>query len=443
MHADCYPRTAIVAANPLTPVVSNGLLMRSLFAGWPRQRLAQVCFPISSTIIPPSDVCEDCRVIALLGRVRKLGQRHPSGDGANEAPTAATHFSPRLTLLGMLKQKPRLLPWLRLAQEAWYGNSWIRRTLERQLLEISPEVVYALLGNYCLTKITYQVCAKLGLPLYIHVTDDFVRSLYRPLPLGNVVADASEKWFRRIVNYSRGRAGISADMAEEFQERYGGHWDWFTTGVYPRAYDPSDREDDGVVRFVYAGNLGLGRWRQLRALALALDRLARGGRARPCLEIYAAADQLHAHRAALTVPSVVRLMGWAPHDSLPGIFHNSDVLVHAESFDLEVAALTRLSLSTKLTQYFMAGRCVLGFGPSELSSMRLIRNAGAGLTICSDEETIVTEQVSSLCVDRKARQHYGQRGRQWAERWGDRDKQHERFQASLAQCARGVAQNAA
>jgi hypothetical protein len=164
---------------------------------------------------------------------------------------------------------------------------------------------------------------------------------------------------------------------------------------------------------------------------------------RPCLEIYAAADQLHAHRAALTIPSVVRVMGWAPHDSLPGIFHNADVLVHVESFDLEVAALTRLSLSTKLTQYFMAGRCVLGFGPSELSSMRLIRNGGAGLTICSNDEAIVTGQVRRLCVEGKARQLYGQQARQWAERWGDRDKQHVRFQASLAQCARGVAQNAA
>jgi hypothetical protein len=443
MHTDRYPRAAIVAANPLTPVVSNGLLMRSLFAGWPRQRLAQVCFPISLTITPPSDVCEDCRVIAPLGRVRKLGRRRPPVDGANEAPTAVGSSSPRLTLLGKLKQKPRLLPWLRLAQETWYGNSWIGRTLERQFREINPDIVYALLGNYCLTKITYQVCAKLGLPLYIHVTDDFVRSLYGPLPFGKVIADASEKWFRRIVNYSQGRAGISEDMAEEFQKRYGGHWDWFTTGVDPRAYDPSHREDDGVIRFVYAGNLGLGRWRQLRALALALDRLAQGGGMRPCLEIYAAADQLHAHRAALTIPSVVRVMGWAPHDSLPGIFHNADVLVHVESFDLEVAALTRLSLSTKLTQYFMAGRCVLGFGPSELSSMRLIRNGGAGLTICSNDEAIVTGQVRRLCVEGKARQLYGQQARQWAERWGDRDKQHVRFQASLAQCARGVAQNAA
>ena len=40
-----YPRVAVVSCNPIRGDQCNGIMMKSLFAGWPRQRLSQVYFP--------------------------------------------------------------------------------------------------------------------------------------------------------------------------------------------------------------------------------------------------------------------------------------------------------------------------------------------------------------------------------------------------------------
>lgn len=44
-----YPRVLIIAANPISNVQAVGLMMGSLFRGWPRERLAQIYFPRFAT----------------------------------------------------------------------------------------------------------------------------------------------------------------------------------------------------------------------------------------------------------------------------------------------------------------------------------------------------------------------------------------------------------
>ncbi len=429
MDDAAYPRVAIVSANPLTPAVSNGLLMRSLFAGWPEGRLAQVCFPIASTATPPLDVCQDYRMIRPTGLVRRL----TSGGAASGRAPAPTNdpAQPSVTLLGGLKRRKGLLPWLKLAQEAWYGNSWLGRVLERQLKALHPEIVYALVGNYSLSKITHLACARLGLPVYVHVTDDYVRGLYRRAPLEAQLAHASEKWFRRIAN--------SAVGPRRHQPGHGGRVRsslWGPLGlVYHRRRREQLRSDAARGRrrrpVRVRGQSRLGRSQQLRALALALHARCVEGRGCALLEIYSSDEQIRMHRQALNIPPVVRLRGWAPAEELPAIFHGADVLVHVESFDPDLASLTRMSLSTKLNQYLMAGRCVLGLGPGDLASMRLIRDAGAGVSIGEVDAAALGRQIDKLCGDQVLRHACGRRGRQWAEPWGNRAHEHQRFRKSL------------
>ncbi|MBV9122200.1 MAG: hypothetical protein JO112_02420 [Planctomycetes bacterium] len=424
----------IVSANPIRDDMANGVFLRSLFAGWPRDRLSQIYFPVATGWLPNLPCCHDYRMIRISGRVQRV-QENQSGQISFPAANRTASSSPRLvSLLGRASlRRPRVFRWFKLIQEAWYAYSWIGKVLERELQALRPEIVYALLGNYCLTRITCLACERLGFPLYLHITDDFIHSLYADIPFRSFFQAASNRWARRTMNYASGRAGISPVMAEEYATRYGADWSWFATLVDSGAYDPTPRANPGPVKLVFAGNLGLQRWSTLRQLALALQELRQKQAIDSRLLIYTSPDQARAYHETLNVSPITELRGWIPPTQLPGIFHDADILVHVESFDSTTAAYTQLSLSTKISQYMMAARCILGVGPEQVASIQVINRAQAGQTLCEKELPMLAQALVPILKDEAFRQRCGENGRRWALRWLETDSGRERFRLSLLQ----------
>lgn len=309
----------------------------------------------------------------------------------------------------------------------------MRRALERQLEELRPDVVYALLGTYSLTKITTAACERLGIPLFMHVVDDFVTSLYEGRPFSARLQAASREWFQRAVRQADGLAAISPIMAAAMGLRYGGSWSWFTTLIDRQDYDPSPRPPDGTVRLVYAGNMALGRWESLRAVAVALKRLRDERGLDSSLVICSSTEELKEHGEALNVPPITELRGWVPPHRLPGLFHDADGLVHVESFRPSFVSYTKLSFSTKLSHYMMAGRCILAFGPSELGSVQLVQDAGAAVAVTRNSSAALHAGLSRLLTDAASRNLMARRGREWAIRNVDRRLGAERFRREIVE----------
>ena len=434
-----FPRVAIVSVNPISSEQCNGILMRSLFQGWPRERLAQLYFPTLDIWKPDTAVCAEYRSIRAWGRVHrhsevslKQAQGSPS---VSPFQILGSNAVVRRALTSITRSR-RLMSWLRPCAELWSANFPLCRILERQLSELRPDCVYALLGNYHLTKSTYLACSRLNLPLFSHVTDDFVTAQYRDIHFSSTLQSLSDRWFRRAVGYSRGLAAISPIMADEFQKRYEKPWSWFTTGVDPQGYNPTPRQPDGTLRLVYSGNLGLERWKALRVLALALHSLAQGDIPPVRLAIYAPEDQLRLHQAALMVLPIVELCGWKRPQELPQLFHDADMLVHVESNDPTIAAYTRFSFSTKLSQYMMAGRCILGVGPAEAGSLKMISQTGAGIVTGEMEPTALARVIAPVLSDHAQQKALGEQGRQWALQWCDRAEAQERLRRELVAIVR-------
>jgi hypothetical protein len=426
-----FPLTTIVAANPLRDDLTNGIIMRSLFADWPKDRFSHIYFPVAAHYPPDLEFCEESRMIRPSGLVRRFSARrnvtHRMQKRFAVGRTASTANSSWHAFL----RRPEVYRWAKFAQEAWYSGAWIRRALEQELRQLRPEIVFSLSGNYCLTKITCQACERLGIPLFLMITDDFVESLYRDLPLKSHLQKVSRSWIHRAIRYASGRAASSPVMAEEYERRYGNRWSSLMTLVDKNAYDPRPRAPGGPLTLVFAGNLGLGRWSILRDLGRLLQSIrdSRGLDVR--LRVYAPAQQLTERRKSLDLPPTMELCGWAQPAHLPHIFHNADILVHVESFDSNMAAYTKLSFSAKLCQYMMAGRCILAVGPEDLGSIQMIRRTGAGLTLALDGLQSPPPKLFPILCDAQVRADHGDHGRHWAVECAESKVGCERFRREM------------
>jgi len=412
-----YPKVTVLSPTPMVEQNATGIMLRSLFRDWPKDYLSQIYLPAVARFEPDLEFCRTTRMIDLWGRTHRFADALDLSSNVDDVSIIDRSKNPAPQrghrLAHSLKRFRTIHNALRTSQEVWCANSWIGSTLRRQLKELQPDIVYVVVGNYCLTKITYLACSQLNVPVFFHVVDDYATSPYDNMISRYFLQATSERWFRRMVKYASGVAAICSGMADEFGIRYGKDWTWYTTLIDANAYDQSQRESDGVVRIVYAGNLRLGRWKALKQLTTSLESLEKQG-IKTQFSIYAPSEELESYRAALETGSITALYKWVPLKELPRIFHGADILVHAESFDPAMKAITKYSLSTKISQYLMAGRCVLAFGPEELASIRLISTTGAGVTIHETNQERLTATLATFLTDDPKWRVCGQNGHRWA-----------------------------
>lgn len=423
-------RIVVVACTAIQSGTAGGGAMRSLFSGWPKDKLAQIVTPFLESGTPDFGVCNDYRLIPPVGRVQKL-------DSSDSLLREGSYG--RLPAWGK-----RVKPWFRYGKalvtpvREWLcSRSGYIRKLENSLRALRPEIVYALVGNYFLARAVTLVCKQVRVPLYLHIVDDYVTSLYDRVLFQSRLEALSTRWVKEAIEYATGHAAIGPHMAQEYQRRYGHIWTWFTTLCQASDYDPLpySRHQEEPVRFVFAGNIGIGRWRLLQKLGNALGELAEEGISAR-LTIYTAPSVIEVHGKELTQSQVVDLKPWVPVSELPGIFHEADLLVHVESFDANYVKYTKWSLSSKISQYMMAGRPILAFGEPSLASIRLVAEQEAGFVLGSLTPDLIKSVLRSVIMNHEKRVELGRNGRQFAMKVFDGESRREHFQLELIKAYR-------
>ncbi|MGW1060274.1 glycosyltransferase family protein [Micromonospora rubida] len=441
--AEEHPRVLVVGAAVFGRASGTGITLSNLFAGWPRQRLAQL---YAEDQEPDTDVCQQflrldprsapveyhlfrwrarttrgtwsgARTGSAAGGLRAGG---PSGAGVELGPLRARM---RAELRAFVDLSP-----LRVPADA---RRWLR--------EQRPQVVYATLGSIRQMRLAVLAARECGVPLVPHFMDDWPTTLYTDRQTFGVARRALLAGVREVVRHSSYGLGISEPMAREYQRRYG-----LSFAAFGNCVDPADFADrpgpvrpaaDGaVLDLVYVGGLHLDRWRSLRRVGEAVGRLAAEGlRAR--LTVHAPPQDLARYGERLGLPGV-RLGRSLASDEVAVVLRRADVLVHVESFAEEHRHYTRYSLSTKIPQYLAAGRPVLGFGPAELASMAHLDAAGAGAVVGVDDPARLAREVARLCGDPALRERLGRQGLDFAVRHHRADQVAARFAETLARAAR-------
>ena len=74
-----------------------------------------------------------------------------------------------------------------------------------------------------------------------------------------------------------------------------------------------------------------------------------------------------------------------------------------------------MSVSTKLPEYLITGRCVIAYGPHEVASIRLIQENALGVAITDlDSEDERKRKLLKVFTDIKLRNGIGMEGRKYA-----------------------------
>ena len=276
----------------------------------------------------------------------------------------------------------------------WYLGHWFKPEFKLWLKKVDPDFVFYVGGGTISNiDIALKISKFLDKPICVYYTDDYLLSPQRKTLFDKVYYILLEKKIRNLFSKSVLRFTIGDLMTECYKKYFGLDFYTIMNSVKIPEYIPYNNIRDPFI-FSYMGGLTLNRWRMLARLAHLLPSNAE-------LRVYSV-HQLDEQMQRTFNMCGVKFMGAISGNALLEVKLNSDILVHVESDDEYSRLFTKYSVSTKIPEYLSSGRPVLGFGPQEVASMKILTDNNIGFQISSSEtEEYITKKakVKILKID--------------------------------------------
>ncbi len=378
------PRVLLVSHNVLSRNTNNGRTMGSYFAGWEKDRIAQLFFQAE---VPTDPLCENYfrytdqdALKSLLQRNRK-GRRLGAADIEPQRPDSADTGA----LAGVYNYGRKRSPLIYLGRDGvWRLSGWKNSGMREWISEFDPEVLFFVSGDYAFPyRIVSEIAKEFKVPYVVCCYDDYY--LFNRNQ-GRFLGNFRQKQFMKTAEPALEKAAriltLNDSMAEAYRERFQRECTVLhMAAAVPEDEGPEIEEKSGIA---FLGGLGLGREMQLVEIAGALAEI-KDPAVPKVIDVYSG-EQDPGTLSRLTACPGIRFHGAVAGDQVAEIIRRSRAVIHTESFDPVMRGRVRYSLSTKIPESLGSGTCLLAYGPAEAASMEYLRRNEAAFTATSREE---------------------------------------------------------
>lgn len=420
------PRVLIISNNSFSNTFNNGKTLEALFSTFHKGNIAQLYFHEGSE--PDFSFCERYWKISEMDLIRSVGKKTEC-IGVKKEPSS------ELDVVQKTKGYPKTL---RMIKEKtgdvtrdllWKWSKWESAALYDWINEFEPQVIFFVGSSASFsTKVALRLSTKLSIPLAVYYTDDYLLSLPQNTFLQRKKYNRINKLYKSIVEASSAHFAIGEMMAGEYSRYFNKPFHPIMNAVQIEPYE--DYQEKEGVEIVYFGGLHLNRWQMLVRLANLLPAKAK-------LVVYTAPENIDDNVNKGFESSGVVYRGLLSGDELKEAMKSADVLLHVESDDKNNRTFTRLAVSTKIPEYLITGRPVLGFGPIEVASMKLLSDNGVGVVINSEnDDSLVKKNLSDFLADFNERKQLGLQGYAYAKKTFDKEITSKCFMDKLSNIAK-------
>lgn len=409
MACSDYPRVLICMLTRVNAddTLNNNLLLRSLFADWPKDRIAQIYSGGSNGDrgFCGQDYClsaEDRRMGSLFF---KLKEKYLQEQNAGSPVSQISQRQPK---------RPSILRKLAGQPGRFVMNSGLYELLFRLrpseallswLKNYCPDVIFAQGYNLTFAWLPVLLKERFKVPLTFFTSDDWPSYLYSHT---DGLKSITSSHMRRLVVRSTKELLASTDvplafnhtMAEEYEKRYHKQFQVIMHCDEPerfRGVPPIRLQPPEVKSIVACGGYNQYRWPLLLDLDQACHKLSDDG-------IMTKATVLTSHieekaREPLKRCKFIDIKDDPGHDVLPSYLKGADALFIAEGFDTEFAKMIRYSVSTKAHLFMLAQRPIVVYGNAMTGVVAYAKQAGWANVVDQRSTDLLAAAMRELLTD--------------------------------------------
>lgn len=376
-----YPKILVCTVDAWSKSNGNDT-MASLLRGYPKERLA--CLYIRAEL-SDSDVCDNYFHIMENRVVRScFGSKIPTGvafsvssNTDNQAADEARAEKKRYRFYKKIRTSGLIL----IRELLWKAGRWQTPEMDAFIDGFAPDIVLFPIEGYIHFNRIMEYIVRHTAPKKVlsYLWDD--NFTYKQNPY-NLFARLHRWWLRcgvkRLVSLSDTVFAICPKMKEECDREFGINSVLLTKPLNTKEafipYIPSI-----PIRILYTGRLIYGRDKAVAELVDALQ-IINKGKARVVLDIYTDTVMSARIKKRIDIPGCCNIKGFVPQHEVLELQRKADILLFAESFS-SAKPVARLSFSTKLTDYFSAGKCILAIGNADLGPIEYLKRQDAGIVV--------------------------------------------------------------
>lgn len=423
------PKVMVIAINAWREDATSHTLM-NIFSCWDPSKLSMV---YARADLPDTKVCsrffqisENDVLKSVFQPWRKTGREVFNTPVVDEALVAEEHAR-------YAAARKNHSWFMSLCREfVWDLGHWKSKELETFIKDVDPDVLFVpIYPTAYMGKIQRYIQKLTGKPMVCYLADDnysydscdgffsrWHRSLLRPQV--KYLAENCKEMFV-----------IVEKEKEDTDKLFGTDSVILTKGIdfTNRTYEK--RQPNKPLKFVYTGNLIIGRDKTLATLADILNKL-NGEECKATLEIYSP-DTVDEETMARLNNGCSKHCGFIPREQVEEVQRQADVVVFAEALEGKNAYAARLSFSTKITDYLSNGKCVLAIGKRDIAPIDyFIRNDSA---IVAADEAEIEERVQFIFDNPQCIEEYGEKAFACAKKNHDKQTIDERFIQTICRAA--------
>lgn len=390
-------KVLVISANGFSKTLNNGKTLEAMFSAFNRDDLCQIVSRPQKQI--DFEFCNSYYCITEADTLIGIVSKRESGNILNRCTNiGSSNTTDRLYRLK--KMIPQLI-----RDIAADCTNWQTEKFNKWLIAQKPDLLFLVGGSRFLHSIALYVKSYLNIPLATFYTDDYIIYPHFYGLTGSYLKNKLIASYRKIISESNLCFAIGDIMSKEYAEYFGKKFHPIMNALAPESYIEPESHNNIVVS--YFGGLHLNRWQMLiKFRKLLPDNIE--------FNVYTSSVLSEKIAKSFNDSKIIH-RGCISGEELRNAMLNSDILLHVESDDKSNRRLTRLSVSTKIPEYLMSGRCIIGFGPQEVASMKELSNNDVGYSIDSTKsDSDIREQLKLILSDRTQFQIIGKRGYDFA-----------------------------
>lgn len=378
----------IISGNAFSNVTNNGKTIESIFSSFDKTELNQLFFRPHDDFIDYK-FASSYYVVSEIDIVKKI--INPFYKCGKKVDFISKDNN-SLKLYHAI-QKNSIKNYFFLRDFLWSTKLWKTQAFKAWCKEINPDAVFTVAGNSNNVHIVSRFVSKyLNIPLITFFTDDYIIYPKRTSFYAKLKHVRMKQYYKKTIQKSSMLFSISDVMSLEYNKYFGKKFHTIMNSADLCAYTESHFEANMTVS--YFGGLHLNRWQMICEFSKIVPNNV-------IINVYSQSEYSTEIISAFKKHNVNYYSAICEKNKLQKAMQNSNALLHVESDNAFYRSLTRLSVSTKISEYLISGRLVIGYGPSEVASMRILSDNNIGLVISSEESIINSKSKLNSALTNK------------------------------------------
>lgn len=267
----------------------------------------------------------------------------------------------------------------------WAFNRWKSDALKRFILDFKPDViVQAVYPSSYINEIGIYAQELTGVPMVGNMSDDdYTYHQFHLSPLWWMDRMIKRKYVKRSIERQKILYVIVEKARRVFDDIFGEKCKILYKGAEFKEM-PSHTLGTPL-KLVYTGNIGSGRWKSLAEVARVLKKINNSGE-KAHLYISSPSPANRQILEALNIKGASDFLGCISLKEKTALQRSADIVLNVEAFNLSERYSSWLSFSTKIVDYFEAGKCMVTIGWKGLGPIEYLKANEAGLVITDSKE---------------------------------------------------------